>query len=52
MSRRVPSHPDRRGFSLGGALGAQIAVRGGEAVIRPVVALVIVALSGRMLGLY
>jgi uncharacterized membrane protein YfcA len=40
------------GFSLGGAVGAQIAVRGGERVIRPVLAAAIVALAGEMLGLY
>jgi hypothetical protein len=40
------------GFALGGALGARHAVRGGERVIRPVLALAVVALAGRMLGLY
>lgn len=40
------------GFAVGGQLGAQIAVRGGERVIRPVMAAAVVAMAGRMLGLY
>lgn len=40
------------GYSVGGALGARIAVRGGERVIRPVLAVAVIALAGRMLGLY
>lgn len=40
------------GFMAGGALGARIAVRGGERVIRPVLAVCVVALAGRMLGLW
>jgi uncharacterized membrane protein YfcA len=40
------------GFSAGGALGARVAVRGGARVIRPVLAGAVVALAGRMLGLY
>ena len=40
------------GFAGGGALGARLAVRGGERLIRPVLALAVVALAGRMLGLY
>jgi uncharacterized membrane protein YfcA len=40
------------GFSIGGALGARIAVRGGERVIRPAMIAAIVILAGRMLGLY
>jgi uncharacterized membrane protein YfcA len=40
------------GFAAGGALGARIAVRGGERVIRPVMVAAIVLLAGRMLGLY
>ncbi len=36
----------------GGALGSRIAVRGGERVIRPVLAAAVLALAGRMLGLY
>ena len=40
------------GFSAGGALGARLAVRGGERVLRPAIVAAIVALAGRMLGLY
>lgn len=40
------------GFTAGGVLGASIAVRGGERVIRPVMVVAILALAGRMLGLY
>lgn len=40
------------GFALGGALGANISVRGGERVIRPVMIAAVIALSGRLLGLY
>ena len=40
------------GFAAGGALGSRIAVRGGERVIRPVLGIAVVALAGRMFGLY
>ncbi|MDJ0867440.1 MAG: sulfite exporter TauE/SafE family protein [Myxococcota bacterium] len=40
------------GFALGGATGARIAVRGGERVIRPMLLLAVLALAGRMIGLY
>lgn len=40
------------GFGAGGALGARLAVRGGERLIRPVLAVSVLALAGRMLGLY
>ena len=40
------------GYSAGAALGARLAVRGGERLIRPVLALAVIALAGRMLGLY
>ena len=40
------------GFVAGGLLGPRLAVRGGERVIRPVVACAVVALAGRMFGLY
>jgi uncharacterized membrane protein YfcA len=40
------------GFSGGGALGARLAVRGGEGLIRPVVAVAVIALAAKMLGLY
>ena len=39
------------GFSVGGALGARIAMRGGERVIRPILGLAVVALAVRMFGL-
>lgn len=40
------------GFAVGGLLGPRVAVRGGERVIKPVLAFAVVALAGRMLGLY
>jgi uncharacterized membrane protein YfcA len=40
------------GFAIGGALGANISVRGGEKVIRPVMIAAVLAFSGRLLGLY
>jgi uncharacterized membrane protein YfcA len=40
------------GFAVGGEIGARLAVRGGERLIRPVLALAVVALAGRMLGLW
>ena len=40
------------GFVAGGALGARAAVRGGERVIKPVLAIAVIALAGRMLGIY
>ncbi len=40
------------GYAVGGALGARVAVRGGERVIRPVLAVAVIVLAGRMLGLY
>jgi uncharacterized protein len=40
------------GFAAGGALGARVAVRGGERVIKPVLAVAVLGLAGRMLGLY
>ena len=40
------------GYSAGAALGARLAVRGGERLIRPVLAAAVIALAGRMLGLY
>jgi uncharacterized membrane protein YfcA len=38
------------GFAVGGAAGSRIAVRGGEKVIRPVLAVTVVALALRMIG--
>ena len=40
------------GYVAGAALGARLAVRGGEKLIRPVLAVAVIALAGRMLGLY
>jgi uncharacterized membrane protein YfcA len=40
------------GTSIGATFGARIAVRGGERVIRPVLALAVLALAGKMLGIY
>lgn len=40
------------GFGLGGWVGARITVAGGERVVRPVLFFAVIALSGRLLGLY
>ena len=40
------------GFGVGGALGARITVAGGERVVRPVLTIAVVAMAGRLLGLY
>lgn len=40
------------GFTAGGSLGAHLAVRGGERLVRPVLAVAVVALAARMLGVY
>lgn len=40
------------GFALGGELGARAAVLGGERLIRPVLVVAVVAMAGRMIGLY
>ena len=40
------------GFSLGGALGVRLAVVAGEKLIRPVLGASVIALAGRMLGLF
>jgi uncharacterized membrane protein YfcA len=40
------------GFSLGGELGARAAIRGGERLIRAVLVVSVLAMAGRMLGLY
>lgn len=40
------------GLTVGGWLGAHVAVRGGERVIRIVMVLAAIALAGRLLGLY
>ncbi len=38
--------------ALGAAVGVRLAVRGGDRVIRPVIALAVIAMAGRMLRLY
>lgn len=48
----VPALVLGAGFAAGGELGARLAVRGGEALIRPVLGFAVLALAGRMLGLY
>ncbi len=40
------------GFATGGAMGARLAVAGGEKVIRPVLVLAVLGFAGRLLGLY
>jgi hypothetical protein len=40
------------GFVAGGEVGARLAVRRGERLIRPVLAVTVVILAGKMLGLY
>ena len=40
------------GFAIGAAAGARIAARRGERIIRPVLFAAVLALAGRMLGLY
>ncbi len=40
------------GFAAGGAMGARVAVEGGERVIRPILVVAVFVLAGRMLGLY
>jgi uncharacterized membrane protein YfcA len=40
------------GFVGGGLVGVRLAVRGGERIIRPVLAVCVLGLAGRMLGLY
>ncbi|MGI9603976.1 MAG: sulfite exporter TauE/SafE family protein [Acidimicrobiales bacterium] len=40
------------GFGVGGALGARVAVIGGEKVIRPILVVAVIVLAGSMLGFY
>ena len=40
------------GFAIGGELGARATLKGGERLIRPVLAISVLAMAGRMLGLY
>lgn len=48
----IPAAALSLGFVAGGEAGARLAVRGGERLIRGVLAAAVVALAGRMLGLY
>jgi uncharacterized membrane protein YfcA len=49
---QIPALTLAVGFAAGGALGVRLAVAGGEKLIRPVLVVAVVALAGRMLGLY
>lgn len=40
------------GFSFGGVIGARLTVVGGERLVRPVMAVAVLALSGRLIGIY
>lgn len=40
------------GFSAGAVVGVRVAVVGGERILRPVLVAAVIALAGRMLGLY
>lgn len=48
----VPALALGLGFAAGGLLGARIAVRRGERVVRPLLAVAVVLLAARMLGVY
>ncbi len=50
--RWVPAFVLSVGMGLGGYVGANVAVDGGERVIRPVLTVVVVVLATRMLGLW
>jgi uncharacterized membrane protein YfcA len=50
--RWVPALVLSAGTAVGGYVGSQIAVDGGERVIKPVLVVSVLALSGRMIGLY
>jgi len=47
----VPALLLATGYATGGAIGARVAVRGGERIIRPVLVLAVLALAGKMLGI-
>lgn len=40
------------GFTVGGALGARLTVKGGERLVRPVMIAAVLVLSGELIGLY
>ncbi|MDH3498793.1 MAG: sulfite exporter TauE/SafE family protein [Acidimicrobiia bacterium] len=48
----IPALVLAAGFTAGGALGARITVKGGDAVVRRVMIVAVLALSGRLIGLY
>jgi len=48
----VPALVLAAGFIAGGIVGVRVAVYGGERVIRPVLVAAVLALAGRMLGMY
>lgn len=48
----VPALALASGFFAGGEIGARVAVRGGERIVRIAMAVAVVALAGRMLGTY
>ncbi|MFQ5667464.1 MAG: sulfite exporter TauE/SafE family protein [Candidatus Binatia bacterium] len=48
----VPGALLAAGFVLGGVVGVRLAVHGGERIIRPVLAVAVLALAGRMVGIY
>jgi hypothetical protein len=48
----VPALALGAGFAAGGRMGARIAVRSGERVVRPLLAVAVVLLAARMLGVY
>jgi len=50
--RWVPALLLAAGYATGGTIGARLAVRGGERVIRPVLVAAVFALAGKMLQLY
>ncbi|MDH4279345.1 MAG: TSUP family transporter, partial [Acidimicrobiia bacterium] len=50
--RWIPALVLSIGMGVGGYVGANVAVDGGERVIRPVLIVVVVALATRMLGVW
>ncbi len=48
----VPALVLSAGMTLGGYVGSQVAVDGGERVIKPVLVVSVLVLTGRMIGLY
>ena len=50
--RWLPAFVLSIGMGAGGFVGANVAVEGGERLIRPVLVVVVLALSTRMLGIW